>query len=102
MTTETKLRGGLALTLLSLTILGFYFNKQYEELEKCKIGSSFIQGGDIQKEVLLDRIDSLHDELFNAVHENGIEELVLDSLFIKYPKLKKEHDNIKFESNLFE
>jgi hypothetical protein len=67
MTTETRLRAAIAMSLLSLIILTFFFFQQQEELRKCKSQDSFIQGGDIEKEQLVNRIDSLNDEL-NVQH----------------------------------
>jgi hypothetical protein len=55
-----------------------------------------------EKYKLIDSCENLKTDLFNAQNEIGIEELVLDSLFTKYPKLQKEHNHIKNESNLFE
>jgi hypothetical protein len=92
MTTETKLRGGLALTLLSFIILGFYFNKQYEELEKCKIGNSLIQGGDIEKSQITNERDSLRDENFNLKVEIGRHELTRDEIFRKHKGLEIEYN----------
>jgi hypothetical protein len=65
MTTETKFRAGLAITLLSLVIMTFeYFEKDrvYQEL---KISSS-------------KQIDSLRDELFIKFTEVGRYEVALE------------------------
>jgi len=64
MTRETKFRGGIAMSLLGLIVMTFFYFQQQDELRKCKEGNDFIQGGDIEKEVLINEIDSLKSELF--------------------------------------
>lgn len=63
MSLETRLRAGIAMLLLSLTILTFFFFQQQDELKKCKSQDNFISGGDIEKEQLRNQNDSLNDEL---------------------------------------
>ena len=89
MTTETKFRAALVMSLLGLAIMTF------EYFEKDRIYNEY-------KVSTTKQIDSLIETQFLLNNEIGIEELVLDSLFTKYPKLQKEHDHIKNESNLFE
>jgi hypothetical protein len=64
MSLETRLRACIAMLLLSLTILTFFFFQQQDELKKCKEGVGFIQGGDIEKQDLVNQRDSLQSELF--------------------------------------
>ena len=64
MTRETKFRGGIAMSLLGLVIMTFFYFQQQDELQKCKEGNDFIQGGDIEKQMLIDERDSLKSELF--------------------------------------
>jgi len=63
MTTETKFRGGLAMSLLGLTIMTFFYFQQKDELQRCKASDSFLQGGDIEKSRLKEQKDSLEVEL---------------------------------------
>ena len=64
MTTETKFRAGLAMTLLGLIAMTFFYFQQQDELQKCKTSNSFLQGGDIEKQQLINERDSLQSELF--------------------------------------
>jgi hypothetical protein len=64
MTRETKFRGGIAMSLLGLIVMTFFYFQQQDELRKCKESNDFIQGGDIEKEVLINERDSLKSELF--------------------------------------
>lgn len=50
-------------TLSFIGLLVNYMNLK-EELGRCKIENGFIQGGDIEKEVLINERDSLKSELF--------------------------------------
>lgn len=90
MKNETQIRALVVLSLLSLITLTFFYVQQSEELRKCKVGESFIPGGDIQKANL---IDSLHDELFNAKTINGRYELSLEHLKETNPKAAKDFEN---------
>ncbi len=50
---ETKIRAGVTIILLGLIItMFFYFQQQYEQ-QKHKSVDNFIQGGDIEKEMLI-------------------------------------------------
>lgn len=64
MTKETKFRGGIAMSLLGLVVMTFFYFQQQDELQKCKEGNDFIQGGDIEKQALINERDSLQSELF--------------------------------------
>jgi hypothetical protein len=93
MTTETKFRGGLAMTLLGLIIMIFFYFQQQDELRKCKEEFEFLQGGDIEKNQLTNRADSLYDELFIEKVDAGRHELTRDEILNKYPKVKKEYED---------
>ena len=73
MNTETQLRGGIAITLLSLITLTFYYLKQSDELKKCQTDKYSLEGGDIEK-------DSLRTELFIEKTKNGRYEITLEIL----------------------
>ena len=83
MTTETKFRGGLAMSLLGLTIMTFFYFQQQDELQRCKAGDSFLQGGDIEKARLINQIDSLQTIIQEKVtpkeHFDGVTEMILDN-----------------------
>jgi hypothetical protein len=57
MTTETKLRGGLAMSLLGLIVMIFFYFQQKDELEKCL-------SGNFERQELINQRDSLQSELF--------------------------------------
>ena len=71
MTRETKFRGGIAMSLMGLVIMTFFYFQQQDELQKCKEGNDFIQGGDIEKQTLIDERDSLKSELFVTAVQLG-------------------------------
>jgi hypothetical protein len=89
MTTETKFRAGLAMTLLGLIIMTFqYFEKDriYQEL---KVSSS------IQIDSLTKVSDSLRDESFvNSIEANRYE-IALEIYREKNPKAVEEIELIK-------
>jgi len=89
MTTETKFRAGLAMTLLGLIIMTFqYFEKDriYQEL---KVSSS------IQIDSLTKISDSLRDESFvNSIEANRYE-IALEIYREKNPKAVEEIELIK-------
>jgi hypothetical protein len=80
MNTETRLRGSLAMSLLSLTILLFFYFQQQSDLQKYEIENYSLQN----------RCDSLYDELFIRHVENGRYELTFDHLKEVNPKLGEE------------
>lgn len=71
MTTETKLRGGIAMSLLAFIIMVFFYFQQQDELQKC-------QASNIQKEELINQRDSLQAELFVKGVEIGRYEVALE------------------------
>lgn len=64
MKTETKFRAGITIALLGLIIMMFFYFQQQYELQKYKSVDNFIQGGDIEKQMLINERDSLKSELF--------------------------------------
>jgi hypothetical protein len=78
MTRETKFRGGIAMSLLGLVIMTFFYFQQQDELQKCKEGNDFIQGGDIEKQMLIDERDSLKSELFVTTVQLGRYEVAFE------------------------
>jgi hypothetical protein len=93
MTTETKFRGGIAMSLLGLIMMIFLYFQQQDELQRCKEEYEFLQGGDIEKNQLTNRADSLYDELFIEKVDAGRHELTRDEILNKYPKVKKEYED---------
>jgi hypothetical protein len=93
MTTETKFRGGIAMSLLGLIIMTFFYFQQQDELQRCKASNSFLQGGDIEKEQIMIERDSLRDELFIERVDAGRHELTREDILNKYPKVKKEYED---------
>jgi hypothetical protein len=80
MSLETRLRTAIAMSLLSLVILTFFFFQQQYELQKCKTGNGFLQGGDIEKAQIINERDSLRDELFIRFTEVSRYETALEIL----------------------
>ena len=78
MTRETKFRGGIAMSLMGLVIMTFFYFQQQDELQKCKEGNDFIQGGDIEKQMLIDERDSLKSELFVTAVQLGRYEVAFE------------------------
>jgi hypothetical protein len=93
MTTETKFRGGIAMSLLGLIMMIFLYFQQQDELQRCKSGNGFLQGGDIEKEQIMNERDSLRDELFIERVDAGRHALTREDILNKYPKVKKEYNN---------
>jgi len=84
MTTETKFRGGLAMSLLGLIIMTFFYFQQQDELQRCKAGNGFLQGGDIekaQKEELLENTEFLTN--INGRIESGVDFYLDDSSHVR-------------------
>lgn len=90
----------LYLVIVTLSFLGLLVNylNVKEELEKCKIGDNFIQGGDIAKAQLIDSLqrkcDSLHWELFPTQVELGRYEMAFEILKERNPKAAEEYGTI--------
>ena len=96
MTTETKLRGGIAMALLGLTVMTFFYFQQRDELVTLRNGPKieYYTGGDVRRGMMIDslqnRCDSLYDELFIVKVQSGRYELTFDHLKEVNPKLGKE------------
>ena len=96
MTTETKLRGGMAMSLLGLIVMTFFYFQQQDELVTLRNGPKieYYTGGDIRRGMMIDslqnRCDSLYDELFIVKVQSGRYELTFDHLKEVNPKLGKE------------
>ena len=93
MTTETKFRGGIAMSLLGLIMMIFLYFQQQDELQRCKASNGFLQGGDIEKEQIMNERYSLRDELFIERVDAGRHELTREDILNKYPKVKKEYED---------
>lgn len=70
-TTETKFRGGIAMSLLGLVMMTFFYFQQQDELQKC-------QSSNFEKQLLINQIDSLKSELFVRDVEIGRYEITLE------------------------
>jgi hypothetical protein len=78
MSLETRLRAGIAMLLLSLVILTFFYFQQRDELMRCKDGQDFFLGGDIEKQELINQRDSLQSELFVTSTQLGRYEVAFE------------------------
>jgi hypothetical protein len=94
MTRETKYRVGLAMSLLGLLTMSFLFLIQQKELQKCKAGNGFLQGGDIEKAQIINERDSLRDELFIRSVEVGRYETAFEIFKEQNKKAADEFDLI--------
>ena len=86
MKTETVLRGSLAMSLLTLIIVSFYFTKQTNEFADYKVKQ------DSLSTIQSNMIDSLRDEIFIRAVEIGRHELTRDEIFYRHPKVGKEYE----------
>jgi len=100
MKTETLLRGGIAMSLLTCTILMFFFAESQRKLDDSQITLKLTQDTLSIERV---RFDSVYDEHFQSSHENGIMELMIDELSstTKYKDLKKDLERER-NSNKYE
>jgi hypothetical protein len=90
MTTETKFRAGLVMTLLGLIIMTFeFFEKDRVYMETYNQLINTRDSLSTQKTLS----DSLHDELFISKVENGRHEFTREYFFGKHPKLQLEYEN---------
>lgn len=90
MTTETKFRAGIAITLLGLVMMTFaYFEKDRVYMEtsiQLKQTQDSLRGVEILR-------DSLHDELFIIKVELGRHEITREYFFDNHPELQLEYEN---------
>jgi hypothetical protein len=86
MTTETKFRGGLVLTLLGLIVVQFFYFENIRKFDEYKVVTTK------QIDSLSKVTDSLNDELFNEKTDAGRHELTRDEIFHKYPKIGEEYE----------
>jgi hypothetical protein len=93
MSLETRLRAAIAMSLLSLIILTFFYFQQQDELKKCKVSNDFMQGGDIELEQVKSERDSLRMEIFVLGVEAGRHEITREEVLGKYPKIAKEYND---------
>lgn len=100
MKTETLLRGGVAMSLLTCTILMFFFAESQRKLDDSQITLKLTQDTLVIERL---RFDSVYDEHFQSSHENGIVELIIDELSstTKYKDLKKDLEKER-NSNKYE
>ena len=90
MTTETKLRAGITMSLLGLLMVIFaYFEKDRVYIETSN--QLMLTRDSLSNQKVLS--DSLHDELFISKVENGRHEFTRDFFFGKHPKLQLEYEN---------
>ena len=94
----TQLRFYFVLVTLSFLILLVNHLNVKKELEECKVGSSFIQGGDISKANTIDslekRCDSLYWELFPVQVELGRYQVAYEIFMERNPKAAKQYGTI--------
>jgi hypothetical protein len=87
MTTETKFRAGIAMSLLGLIIMTFEF------FEKDRIYNEYKVTSTHQMDSLQAISDSLRDELFIERVDGGRHEITREEVLGKYPKINKEYEN---------
>jgi hypothetical protein len=90
MTTETKLRAGITMSLLGLLMVIFAY------FEKDRVYNETTNQLMLTRDSLFNQkalSDSLHDELFISKVENGRHEFTRDYFFSKHPKLQLEYEN---------
>lgn len=90
MTTETKLRAGITMSLLGLIMVTFaYFEKDRVHIETSN--QLILMRDSLSTQKMLS--DSLYDELFIQKVESGRHEFTRDFFFGKHPKLQLEYEN---------
>jgi hypothetical protein len=90
MTTETKLRAGLAASLLTLIVVTFEYFEKDRVYNEVSIQLKHTRDS-LSVETAL--CDSLHDENFNKSVELGRHELTREEMFTKFKGLEKEYNN---------
>ena len=90
MTTETKIRGGVAVMLLALVMVMFAYFEKDRVYNETMIELKHVQDELLEQKTLS---DSLHDELFIEKVCSGRHELTRDYFFQRHPKLQLEYEN---------
>lgn len=94
----TQLRFYIVVVSLSFIILLVKYLNVKNELEECKVGNGFIQGGDIAKANTIDslqkRCDSLYYELFPVQVELGRYQIAYEIFMERNPKAAKQYGTI--------
>ena len=86
MTTETKFRAGLVMTILGLIIMQFFYFENIRKFDEYKLSTTK------QIDSLTNLSDSLRDEQFNSSVEIGRHELTREEMFTRFPNLEKEYN----------
>ena len=93
-----EIRFYLVIVSLGFLFLLTQYLKQSSELEKLKVGSNSINGGDILKAQTMDSlqylVDSLHNENFICQIDKGRYEVALNIFAERNPKASKQLDEI--------
>ncbi len=98
MKTETLLRGGVAMSLLTCTILMFFFAESQRKLDDSQITLKLTQDTLVIERV---RFDSVYTESFQKGIVLATEEQVTDSLDKIHRGYAKERERV-YNSNTFE
>lgn len=86
MTTETKFRAGIAMSLLGLIIMTFEFFEKDRVYQEYKVVTTK------QIDSLTTVSDSLRDEQFMLNVEIGRHEITREEMFTKFPNLEKQYN----------
>jgi hypothetical protein len=86
MTTETKFRAGIAMSLLGLIIMTFEFFEKDRVLQEYKVVTTK------QIDSLTIVSDSLRDEQFMLNVEIGRHEITREEMFTRFPNLEKQYN----------
>ena len=100
MKNETILRGGVAMSLLTCTILMFFLVESQRKLDESQTTLKLTQDTLSNERVIS---DSVHIEYTISSHESGLMEMVIDELSskTKYKDLKKDLERER-NSNKYE
>lgn len=86
MTTETKFRAGIAMSLLGLIIMTFEFFEKDRVYQEYKVVTTK------QIDSLTTVSDSLRDEQFMLNVEIGRHEITREEMFTRFPNLEKQYN----------
>jgi hypothetical protein len=90
MTTETKFRAGIAMSLLGLVMMTFFYFEKDRDYNEIYNQLTHTRDSLSNQKILS---DSLHDELFISKVELGRHELTRDYFFEKHLDLQLEYEN---------